>query len=178
MSTLDKITERIGRWAAWLNVPLILLICYDVFMRYTFDETSVWILELEWHVYALIFLFGSALALKYDRHVRVDVFYDNFSDRNKALVNLTGILLFLLPWIVLVIWQSTIYAVNSVSILEGSPDPGGLPARYILKLCIPLSFLLLGLQTVSELLKSIRILSRSHPSNTEHKLNGPEGEGL
>ena len=159
MNQLEQIAERVGQWAAWLNVPLVLLICYDVFMRYAFNETAVWILELEWHLYALIFLFGAAFALKHDQHVRVDVFYDNLNRHKQAWIDTVGIILFLMPWIVLVIWQSSVYTANSFAILEGSPDPGGMPARYILKACIPISFTLLGLQGIAELIKNILILT-------------------
>jgi TRAP-type mannitol/chloroaromatic compound transport system permease small subunit len=111
--------------------------------------------ELEWHCFAIIFLLGAASTLKHDKHVRVDVFYERFSEKKKAIINLTGSILFLIPFASLVIWSSLDFVKNSFLIHESSPDPGGLPARYILKACIPLGFFFLLLQAVSLASKSL-----------------------
>ncbi len=135
---IDQLNEWIGKKVSWLTFLLVLLVCFDVVNRYLFSDTKAWVMELEWHLYALIFLFGAAYAFKYDRHVRVDLFYSNFSPRNKAFVNLFGGLLFLVPWCVFVIIYAFQYANISFAIKEISPDPGGLPARYLIKYAIPL----------------------------------------
>ena len=132
--------------------------CYDVCMRYFFASSKAWILELEWHLFALVFLLGASYALKEDRHVRVDIFYANFSKKKKALINLIGTALFLLPWCAVIIWKSSIYAMSSFDILEGSPQPGGLPARFIIKGSVTFAFILLLFQGVSLILKSILVL--------------------
>ncbi len=129
--------------------------CYDVFMRYFFASSKAWILELEWHLFALIFLLGASYALKEDKHVRVDVFYTNFSVKKKAIVNIMGTIFLLLPWCAVIIWKSSVYASSSFEVLEGSPQPGGLPARYLIKGAIAFAFLMLMLQGISLILKSI-----------------------
>jgi TRAP-type mannitol/chloroaromatic compound transport system permease small subunit len=125
-----------------------------VFSRFFFDETKAWVMELEWHFFALTFLLGAGYTLRHDRHVRVDVFYTRFPKKDKALVNIIGSLILLIPWTILLMIVSWNYAVASYQIGEGSPDPGGLPARYIIKFSIVLGFFLLFLQAVSELLKA------------------------
>lgn len=143
---VDQLNEWIGSAVSWLNILMILVVCYDVFTRYFLKMSSIAIQELEWHIFAVIFLLGAAYTLKNDRHVRVDAFYSMFSARKQAWVNFFGSLLFLLPFSLLAIWASAGFVQNSFAMNETSPDPGGLPARYLLKACIPLGFFLLLLQ--------------------------------
>ena len=89
---LNSINETIGKLAAWLTTTLVVLFAYDVLMRYLFNQTSVWIGELEWHLFALLFLLSAGYAFKHDRHVRVDLFYTNFSKKKKALSKLPVVL--------------------------------------------------------------------------------------
>lgn len=163
----DRITEGVGRLISWLTAVLVLIICYDVMMRYLFNKSSIAIYELEWHVFALIFLLGAGYALKHDRHVRVDVLYTRFSEKGQAWVNLLGTLLFLLPlcWILLV--EGWDFVVNSFRLLESSADAGGLPARYIIKAAIPAGFLLLTLQAFNLICRSLLIINRK-PMNPPH----------
>lgn len=137
---------------------LVILICIDVLMRYYFSTTEKWVIELEWHIFSLIFLIGASYTFKEDKHVRVDVFYNNFSEKRKALVNLLGNIFFLIPWCIVVIYTSYQYAGVSFSYREISPDPGGLPARYIIKYAITLGFFLLLLQAISSTFSSFRNL--------------------
>lgn len=161
-TAIDRISESIGKWSGWLNMALVLIITTDVFLRYMFNETSSWIVELEWHFFALIFLLGAPYALKADEHVRVDVFYSKFSPKRKALVNLIGSLILLVPWALIVIKTSYFYAENSFVIGEGSPEPDGLPARYVIKFAITAGFILLLLQGVSEAVKAGRVLFKKN----------------
>ena len=133
--------------------------CVDVIRRYLFNQTAVWITELEWHLFALIFLIGAGYALKHDKHVRVDLFYAKFSPKQKAWVNLLGTLLFLIPWCWIIISSSYNYAHNSYLINESSPDPGGLPARYIIKFSITVGFILLLLQAIALVLDSVLVIT-------------------
>ncbi len=151
---LNQINEAVGKSVSWLTTALVLIICIDVFLRYLFGKTSVWIGELQWHLFALIFLLGAGYAFKHDRHVRVDVFYAKFSERDKALVNFWGTLLFLIPWCILIIIFSFEYALEAFRVREGSPDPGGLPARYVIKFSITLGVGLLLLQGIALLIES------------------------
>lgn len=157
----NAVNETAGRTASWLTTALVLLVCFDVARRLLVNDTEAWIMELEWHLFALIFLLGAGYALKHDRHVRVDLFYANFSDRDKAWVNLLGTLIFLLPWCTLVGIMSFKYAMGSYAIGEGSPDPGGLPMRYIIKFAIVAGVSLLGLQGIAVAAQSILTLQKN-----------------
>lgn len=148
--TVHSLNDWVGRQVSWLSLGLVLLVCWDVAMRYLFQKTSVWFMELEWHLYAALFLLGAGYTLMKDRHVRVDLFYANFSPKDKAFVNFLGAVIFLIPWSLLLLVVSYQYAWVSWLIREGSPDPGGLPARYVIKFCISLGALLLFLQALAE----------------------------
>ncbi len=155
---IDAINERVGRSVAWLTLVLVLLVCGDVAMRYLFSTTAAWVMELEWHLFALIFILGAGYAFKHDRHVRVDLFYDQFSPRDKAWVNLSGALVFLIPWCVLMVYVSFFYALGSFQIGEGSPNPGGLPYRFLIKGSISIGMFLLLLQALASVAQSILVL--------------------
>lgn len=155
---LDKLTEKVGSLVSWVAVLMVAVISLDVIIRYIFKFTFIWIVELEIYLFALLFLLGSGYALKYEKHVRVDVFYAKLSAKKKAWINLIGGLLYLLPWCYVVISTSFKYAYTSFSMNEGSPQPGGLPALYILKFSISLGFFLLLLQGVSKMLNAINII--------------------
>ena len=152
---VDGLNERVGTVVSWFTTLLVLTVCIDVFTRYFLRRSSVAVQELEWHFFAVIFLLASAWALKHNKHVRVDVLYMNFKPRTQALVNLIGSLLFLLPFAVIAIWSSQNFVLNSFRIGEVSPDPGGLPARYILKAMIPLGFSLILLQGLALAVRSL-----------------------
>jgi len=159
--TIDRLNEIVGHGVAWLTTVLVLVIVYDVAARYLFNTSSAGIVELEWHLFSFIFLLGAAYALKHDRHVRVDVFYQNFSIKRQAWINLIGTLLFLIPFCVVVIAASWKFTANSWLIQESSPDPGGLPARYVVKAAIPIGFALLLLQAVSLFIRSLLTLTET-----------------
>lgn len=157
---IEAISERTGRLVAWLVPLMVLVIGYDVAMRYLFQIGSVALQELEWHLFALVFLLGAAYTLKHDGHVRVDIFYRSryVSDRQRAWVDVLGTLLFLVPFCVLIIASSWPFVMNSFAMGEGSPDAGGLPYRYLLKAAIPLGFALLLLQGIANMLQAVLIL--------------------
>ena len=127
----------------------------DVIVRYIFDESSVALQELEWHIFAVIFLLAAGYTFLIDDHVRVDVFYTRYSEKKKAVTNLIGSLLFLIPFCVVGILSSLNFVEFSFKVKEMSPDAGGLPARYILKSFIPISFFLILLQGIAIVFKSI-----------------------
>ena len=166
INSIDILNETIGRAASWLVLAMVLLICYDVTMRYSFHQGSVALQELEWHLFALIFLLGSAYTLKHNNHVRVDILYQSqyLSNKHRALINIFGILLFLIPFCVLILITTWPFVENAYYYLEGSPDPGGLPYRYLLKGSILVAFTLLILQGLAELLKNYLILTKQDPS--------------
>ncbi len=160
VSFLDQANVKIGEWVSWLNTLLVLLICVDVLFRYVFNFSKTWIIDLEWHLFAAVFLLGAAYTLKSDQHVRVDVFYTHFSEKKKSIINLIGTVCLLIPWSILIISKSWNYAVNSWMIGEGSPDPGGLPARYIIKMVIVVAFVLLLIQGLVMIFRSVQKLIR------------------
>jgi TRAP-type mannitol/chloroaromatic compound transport system permease small subunit len=155
---LDGFNHRIGQAVSWLSGLLVLVVCYDVFTRYFLRSSSVAVQELEWHIFAVLFLLGAAYTLKEDCHVRVDVIYSLLPPRGKALIDLLGSLLFLIPFALLLIWSSQEFIGNSFIIRETSPDPGGLPCRYLLKAMIPAGFFFLLLQGISLVLRSFLAL--------------------
>ena len=166
INSIDILNETIGRAASWLVLAMVLLICYDVTMRYSFHQGSVALQELEWHLFALIFLLGSAYTLKHNNHVRVDILYQSqyLSNKHRTMINILGILLFLIPFCVLILITTWPFVENAYYYLEGSPDPGGLPYRYLLKGSILVAFTLLILQGVAELLRNYLILTKQDPS--------------
>lgn len=157
INAIDSFTEWTGRSVAWLVLAMVLLICYDVAMRYLLQQGSVALQELEWHLFALIFLLGAAYTLKHDEHVRVDIIYQSkrLSDKQRALINILGIILFLFPFCTLIIISAWPFVENAYFYNEGSPDPGGLPYRYLLKGSILIAFILLMVQGLAELLRNI-----------------------
>lgn len=158
ISFIENLNERVGQTTAWITTILMLLVVGDVGMRYLFDTTAAWVMELEWHLFALIFILGAGYAFKHDRHVRVDLFYEEFSIRDQAWVNLLGGILFLIPWCLLMIYVSFQYAWGSFLIGEGSPNPGGLPYRFLIKGSITIGMVLLFLQALASVGKSLLIL--------------------
>lgn len=154
----DKISGFFGYIAAWLSSALVLVIIYDVFTRYFLNSSKIWVQELEWHIFALIILFGAAYTLRQNGHVRVDVIYGKISPKKRALIDLLGVIILLIPFSLLIIWTSKEFVLSSWQVKEGSPDPGGLPARYFLKAMIPFGFILLINQGISMLLKAILTL--------------------
>lgn len=96
----------VGYVVSWLTSLMVLVVCYDVFTRYLLKASMVAVQELEWHLFAIVFLIGAAYTLKHDRHVRVDVLYMKFSKKTQAWIDLIGILIFLIPFSILVIWTS------------------------------------------------------------------------
>ena len=155
----EKIIKKIGDICSWLSFILVILISLDVFLRYVFNFSSASLYELEWHIFAVIFMIGSSLTLQKDEHVRVDVFYNKFSDKGKNIINLIGNIIFLLPFSLVIFYTSIPFVEDSFRVLESSPDPGGLPFRFFIKSIIPISFLLLALQGILNVYKNLKNLS-------------------
>ncbi len=152
---IDRINERVGRLVSWWTLLLVGVTFTDVVMRYFFNTSFVFTQELEWHVFAFIFLMGAGYTLKIDGHVRVEVFYGKMSRRGKAWIDLVGVLFFLIPSCALFVKTGIPFVAKSFAIMEGSPDPGGIPFRFLLKACIPAGYALILLQGVSLGIKSL-----------------------
>jgi len=152
---LNRFSEAIGSFSAVLLLLLIANVFYDVVMRYLFNDVSIGMQELEWHLYSMIFLFGVAYTLRADGHVRVDVIYERLSVKKRAIVDILGTLLFLWPFCFLVAGYGIGFAYEAYDIGEKSGDPGGLPYRWIIKGMISLSFTLVIISSVGFLLRAI-----------------------
>jgi TRAP-type mannitol/chloroaromatic compound transport system permease small subunit len=146
---IDTINGWIGRGVAWVSLGLVLVVFTDVVMRYLFNISFVFTQELEWHLFAFIFLIGAGYTLLQDGHVRVDIIYQRLTAKGRAWINLIGVLFFLFPGCIMIILTSWNFAENSYAMMEGSPDPGGIPYRYVVKGLIPFGFSLLCLQGLS-----------------------------
>ncbi|WP_365937949.1 TRAP transporter large permease subunit [Sulfurovum sp.] len=151
---LDRISKYAGLLAAVLVVALSLLVAYDAGMRYLFSSGSIALQEMEWHLFDMVFLLGLSYALKHDKHVRVDIFYERYGQDTKAIVQVVSMLLLVIPFSLIFLndafdmtWQSYVQH-------EVSSDPGGLTNRWIIKAVLVLGFILLILQAVSEILKA------------------------
>jgi len=134
---------------AWLSSILVLLVCYDVTQRYIFKTTTVAFLDAEKYLFAIMFLMGAGYTLKNNAHVRVDIFYAKALPKNKAWVDFIGGIFFLIPFCIMMIYVGVKYTLVSWGYNEGSPEPGGLPARYLIKAFIPISFSFLLLQATA-----------------------------
>jgi len=167
-SLFDRFSDVMGWIAGVLNLLMLVNVFYDAIMRYFFSTGSIALQEMEWHLFSMVFLFGIAYGLKEDGHVRVDVLYDRFSPRKKAIVNIAGTLLFLLPLSVLIIEGSVWYVQEAYSSGEISGDPGGLPHRWLIKLVIPASFVFLVVSAIGFIIKNINIL-QGFAEPPEHK---------
>ena len=154
---IDHFTERSGQIISWLVILLVILVGYDVFMRYLFQRGSIGIQELEWHLFSIIFLIGAAFTLKHDEHVRLDILYRSkyLTNRHRAWIDAFGSIFILIPFCILIIVSAWPFISQAYTYNEASPDPGGLPARWLIKSMIPLGFTLLLLQGIAESIKKV-----------------------
>lgn len=134
------------QWLERLTVGLLLLtianVFIDVWLRYGFNNSSIALQEMEWHIFSSMFLLGIAYTLQTDAHVRVDIFYAKFTAKKQAIINLIGFVIFILPISLLIAYYGIDFAYSAYAINEQSGDPGGLTHRFIIKSVIPLSFIL------------------------------------
>jgi len=149
LSRLDAIAEWTGRAVSWLTLAMVLATVAVVVMRYAFGQGLIWLQESVNWMHAAVFMLGAAYTLKADEHVRVDVFYRGLGERGRAVVDLAGTLLLLLPLCVYLVAESWEYVELSWRIGERSREAGGLPMLYLLKSLIPLMAVLLAIQGIA-----------------------------
>jgi len=155
---LENIIRWIGYLAALSLSVLILLVVYDALMRYLFQSGSIALQELEWHLFDVVIMLGIAYTLQRAAHVRVDIFYDQYSDKVRHIINIVGALFFILPFSLLIIYVGFDFVMISFDQMEASSDPGGLSYRFLVKSLLPLAFVLLIIQTLSEIYKEFELL--------------------
>jgi TRAP-type mannitol/chloroaromatic compound transport system permease small subunit len=149
---IDAFIDFVGRITAWSSFALALVMGGNVLLRYVFHTGTVWSQELEWHLMAPISLFGMSYALRHKDHVRVDVLFASFPQRTKDFVDFISALI-LMAICIIVIWLSIAYVMQSWSIGEGSANPAGIPARYLLKSLIPIGFALMFIQALAHAIR-------------------------
>jgi TRAP-type mannitol/chloroaromatic compound transport system permease small subunit len=159
---IDAGTRALGQWVAWLVVVAALISAGNAIIRKLFDTSSNAWLELQWLLYAAVFLFAAPWALQLNEHIRVDILSQRFSQRTRNCIEIIGHVLFLLPMAALVVWTSWHFFIVSWGQNEQSPNFGGLP-QWPAKLLIPLAFGVLFLQGVSELIKRVAIMHGDLP---------------
>lgn len=152
--------KGIGRYSSYFTAAalaiLVVLVVYDASMRYLFSQGSTALQELEWHFFDVVILLSIAYTLRNNAHVRVDIFYEKFSQKTKVLINIVSFLFFVLPLSFLIIYIGIGFVELSFVQHEASSDPGGLKYRWIVKSLMPLAFVLLALQAFKELFSDIK----------------------
>lgn len=165
---IDTLNERVGRLATWAVLLSCLVSAGNATVRYALDASSNAWLELQWYLFAVIVMFGAPYVLKVNEHVRVDVLYGRRSGTGKALVDLLGMIFFLMPMAVLMTWLSWPWFVDSYVLGEVSSNAGGL-LRWPVKLTVPIGFALLSLQGVSEIIKRVAFLRGGYSMDTQYE---------
>ena len=171
---IDALNERVGRLTYWLILVMVLVSAGNASVRYAFDRSSNAWLEIQWYLFSAVFLLGAGYTLLHNQHVRIDVISGRLSKRARAWIDVLGTLFFLLPMAIAIMWMSWPVFVQSYQLHEESSNAGGLivwPAR----LMVPVGFLLLVLQGLSELIKRVAFLRGLIPDPSE-KDEGPSLE--
>ncbi len=171
---IDWLNERVGKGAFWLVLIMTVISAGNAVVRFTVNYSSNGLLEIQWYLFAAIFMLCSPYTLLKNEHVRIDVISSRFSPRGLAVIDIIGTLFFLLPMVIVVLWLSLPLVADSYKINEMSSNAGGL-IRWPVKILLPIGFTLLALQGISELIKRIAFLAGmiDDPNNKE---KGPTPE--
>lgn len=162
---IDRLNEWVGRWVAWLVLAAVLVSSGNAIVRKAFDQSSNGLLEIQWYLFAAVFLLAAGYTLLRQEHVKIDVIAGRFRKRTQIWIDIVGICAFLLPFVVVVIDLSLPLVVRAFRMHEMSNNAGGL-VRWPVFALLPLGFLLLGLQGVSELIKRLAFLRGLAPDPT------------
>lgn len=162
---IDALNERIGRAVTWLVLAMALVSAVNASIRYLFNESSNAWLELQWYLFAAVFLLCAGYTLLHNEHIRIDVVSSRLSPRTRIWIDVFGTVVFLLPVAVFILWLSWPIFVNAWVSSEASSNAGGL-IRWPARLLVPTGFLLLSLQGISELIKRIAALKGLVPNPT------------
>ena len=173
---IDRLTERVGKGAFWLVLLMTVICALNACVRFMFDISSNGFLEIQWYLFAAVFLLGAPYTLQTNEHVRIDVLSGKLSARGQAWIDVVGTVFFLLPMVIMVMWLSLPLVAESIKISEMSANAGGL-IRWPVKILVPVAFALIALQGISELIKRIAFLmGRIDDPNNKHAGPTPEEE--
>jgi len=156
VKVIENFTKYIAYLTAVILALLVVLVVFDATSRYLFSHGSTALQELEWHFFDVVILLSIAFTLRHNAHVRVDIFYDRFSPKTQALINIISALFFVLPLSFLIIYIGIDFVEMSFVQHEASSDPGGLQYRWVVKALMPLAFIFLLLQAIKELVSDIQ----------------------
>ena len=151
---IDALDDRFGRFVSWIMLLMVLVVFTDVVLRYAFRTTTVWLQELEWHLFGIVYMLAAGYTMLYDEHVRVDIVYSKRSSRKKAWSDFILYLVFFYPSAIMIVWTTIPFVRDSLRVFEGSPDPGGIPLRFLLKSVIIIGFVILMIQAFSQTVKN------------------------
>jgi TRAP-type mannitol/chloroaromatic compound transport system permease small subunit len=152
---IDKFSDTTGTWVAWLNVPLVLAVSYEVISRYAFNAPTIWSFDVTYMLYGTVFMLGSAFALHKGAHIRTDFFYDKWSARTKGWVDSVSYIALFFPALIVFFLVSGNEAWYAFSIRETSDQTPWRPLLWPYKAVVPLASLLLLIQGISETIKSV-----------------------
>jgi TRAP-type mannitol/chloroaromatic compound transport system permease small subunit len=152
---IDKFTDTTGHWVAWLNVPMVLAVSYEVFSRYLFNAPTIWVFDVTFMLYGTIFMLGSAYALLKGAHIRTDFFFERWSIRTKGMIDTVAFIVFFFPSFIVFFFVSWSEGWYAFTIGETSEQTPWRPILWPFKLVVPLTCLLLLVQGVSEVIKSL-----------------------
>ena len=164
---IDALIDRVGWIAAGLTFAMVLLISGNTLMRYFFNTSAIWAQELEWHLLAMVAFWGLAYMQLRGIPVRVDMFYQRYSARTKLIMEFGVALVIMLPFSLLVCWLGLGFVSHSYSLSEVSPDPGGLPMRWLVKSLVISGYALLALVAVSTVIRTGLQLLRGPAAGTQ-----------
>jgi len=155
---IDRLVYQVGQAAFWLVLTMTVISAGNAGVRFVFNYSSNGLLEIQWYLFAAVFLLSAAYTLQRNEHVRIDVLSGKLSPRGLAVIDIIGTLLFLLPMTLTILWLSLPLVAESIRINEMSGNAGGL-LRWPVKLLLPVGFALLALQGISELIKRLAFLA-------------------
>jgi len=161
---IENIVTAIGKVVSWSIAVLLIAIVFQVLMRYALGQTNTMLEDSLWYLFSMTLALGLSYTMTHDGHVRVDFLYQHYSPKTKAIVDVLGIALFVIPLYAFLLWHGWDYTQNSLSINESSPNPGGMPWLWLVKGLLPLSSFLLLIESVARI---VLILGNRQNLSTE-----------
>lgn len=159
---IDGLSERVGHFVQWLLLAAVLISTSNAIIRKAFNVSSNAYLEAQWYLFAAVFMLGAGYVFLHDQHVRIDAVSSRFTRKTQVWIDVVGIFVFLIPLCALIVWMAWPSVMGAIKSNEISANPGGL-IRWPLYIMVPLGFVLLGLQSFSELVKRIAFLAGKAP---------------